>query len=200
MRTDPDKITLGSGKPYIAEYDAVAGMPTPEEICKPENLLGKTKGGAELSYAAETHEEKDDLGTVAKVVITAEEALLKLGLITFNGKTLAKLADRCKVTEKDGKRTVHIGGAGNAQGKEWVVCFHHEDKKDGDIWVLIRGANQAGLTLTYAVDAGTRIEPQFKALPQDDDGTLITYIEEIKVTEAAEASETGESGESTSEE
>lgn len=180
MRTDPDKITLGSGKAYVAEYDADAGMPSETEICNPENLLGKIKGGAELTYTTETHEEKDDLGTVAKVVITAEEALLKLGLITFNGDTLAKLADRCKVTTAAGKRTVHIGGAGNAQGKEWVVCFHHEDATDGDIWILIRGANQAGMTLTYAVDAGTRIEPQFKALPQDDDGTLITYIEEIK--------------------
>ena len=180
MRTDPDKITLGSGKAYVAEYDAAAGIPSETEICKPENLLGKIKGGAELAYTTETHEEKDDLGTVAKVVITAEEALLKLGLITFNGVTLAKLADRCKVTTAAGKRTVHIGGAGHAQGKEWVVCFHHEDPIDGDIWVIVRGANQAGLTLTYAVDAGTRIEPQFKALPQDDDGTLITYIEEIK--------------------
>ena len=113
------------------------------------------------------------------MVITAEEAILKLGLITFNGETLAKLADRCKVTEATGKRTLHIGGAGNAQGKEWVVCFAHEDKVDGNIWVLVRGANQAGLTLTYAVDAGTKIEPEFKALPQDDDGTLITYIEEL---------------------
>lgn len=180
MRTNPDKITLGSGKAYIAEYDAATGMPAPEDICKAENLLGKIKSGAELTYTTETHEEKDDLGTVAKVVITAEEALLKLGLITFNGDTLAKLADRCKVTTAAGKRTVHIGGAGNAQGKEWVVCFHHEDPIDGDIWVLVRGANQAGLTLTYAVDAGTVIEPQFKALPQDDAGTLITYIEEIK--------------------
>lgn len=203
MRTDPDKITLGSGKAYVAEYDAETGMPSETEICEPENLLGKIKGGAELTYTTETHEEKDDLGTVAKVVITAEAALLKLGLITFNGDTLAKLADRCKVTTAAGKRTVHIGGAGNAQGKEWVVCFHHEDPVDGDIWVLIRGANQAGLTLTYAVDAGTRIEPQFKALPQDDDGTLITYIEQIKDTEANEASEpseTGETGESTAEE
>ena len=180
MRTDPDKITLGSGKSYIAEYNAETGMPTPEEICIEENLLGKIKGGAELAYTTETHEEKDDLGTVAKVVITAEEALLKLGLITFNGDTLAKLADRCKVTTAAGKRTVHIGGAGNAQGKEWVVCFHHEDKTDGDVWVLIRGTNTAGLTLTYAVDSGTVIEPQFKALPQDKAGTLITYIEEIK--------------------
>ena len=176
-RTDPDKITLGSGKAYIMEYSGT--MPEVTAICKEENLLGKIQGGAELTYTTEVHEERDDLGTVAKVVITAEEALLKLGLITFNGATLAKLADRCKVTEAAGKRTLHIGGAGNAQGKEWVVCFAHEDPIDGNIWVLVRGANQAGLTLTYAVDAGTKIEPEFKALPQDDDGTLITYIEEI---------------------
>ena len=178
MRTNPDKITLGSGKAYIMEYSGT--MPEVTAICVDDNELGKIQGGAELSYTAETHEEKDDLGTVAKVVITAEEAILKLGLITFNGETLAKLADRCTVTEASGKRTLKIGGAGNAQGKEWVVCFHHEDPVDGDIWVMVRGANQAGLTLTFAVDAGTKIEPEFKALPCDDNGTLITYIEEVK--------------------
>ena len=176
-RTDPNKITLGSGKAYIMEYSGT--MPEVTAICKDENLLGKIQGGAELSYTTETHEERDDLGTVAKVVITAEEAILKLGLITFNGKTLAQLADRCKVTEAEGKRTVHIGGAGNAQGKEWVVCFAHEDKTDGNIWVMVRGANQAGLTLAFAVDAGSKLEPEIKALPCDDNGTLITYIEEI---------------------
>ena len=180
MRNNPDKITLGSGKAYIMEYDGT--MPEVTAICVADNELGKIQGGAELTYTAETHEEKDDLGTVAKVVITAEEAILKLGLITFNGDTLAKLADRCSVTEASGKRTLHIGGAGNAQGKEWVVCFHHEDPIDGDIWVMVRGANQAGLTLTFAVDAGTKIEPEFKALPCDDNGTLITYIEEIKAS------------------
>ena len=180
MRTNPDKITLGSGKAYIMEYDGT--MPEVSAICVEDNVLGKIQGGAELTYTAETHEEKDDLGTVAKVVITAEEAILKLGLITFNGDTLAKLADRCTVTEASGKRTLHIGGAGNAQGKEWVVCFHHEDPIDGDIWVMVRGANQAGLTLTFAVDAGTKIEPEFKALPCDDNGTLITYIEEVKAS------------------
>ena len=180
MRTNPDKITLGSGKAYIMEYTGT--MPAVESICVEDHELGKIQGGAELSYTAETHEEKDDLGTVAKVVITAEEAILKLGLITFNGDTLTKLADRCKKTESDGKRTLHIGGAGNAQGKEWVVCFHHEDTVDGDIWVMVRGANQAGMTLTFAVDAGTKIEPEFKALPCDDNGTLITYIEEVKAS------------------
>ena len=181
-RNDPSKITLGSGKAYIMEYSAATGIPEIAAICKDENLLGKIQGGAELSYTTETHEERDDLGTVAKVVITAEEALLKLGLITFNGKTLAQLADRCNVTEAEGKRTVKIGGAGNAQGKEWVVCFHHHDAVDGDIWVLVRGANQAGLTLAFAVDAGSKLEPEIKALPCDDNGTLITYIEEIGTT------------------
>ena len=180
MRTDPNKITLGSGKAYIMEYSGQ--MPEVSAICVEDNLLGKIQGGAELSYTPETHEEKDDLGTVAKVVITAEEAILKLGLITFNGKTLAQLADRCTVAEAAGKRTVKIGGAGNAQGKEWVVCFHHHDATDGDIWVLVRGANQAGLTLAFAVDAGSKLEPEIKALPCDDNGTLITYIEQIGTT------------------
>ena len=44
---------------------------------------------------------------------------------------------------------------------------------------MIRGRNNAGLTLTLDSDAGTVLEPEFKALPQDDKGTLITIIEEI---------------------
>ena len=174
-----DNITLGSGIPYIMEYDPDNGMPTPEEICVEENRLGYCKGGAELSYTEETYEEKDDLGYVSKVITTSEEAILKLGLLTFNGNTVKHLADRCTVTEASGKRTIHIGGAGNSQGKEWALCFKHEDKKDGNLWVLIRGRNSTGFTLTFAADAGTVVEPEFKALPHDDKGTLITLIEEI---------------------
>lgn len=174
-----ESITLGSGKAYIAEYDSATGMPDVTTLCVAENLLGHIQGGAELTYSAEPHEEKDDLGLVSKVVVTAEEAVLKLGLLTWNGNTMKYLVDRCQVTEEGGKRTIHIGGAGNAQGKQWVVCFAHEDKTDGNLWVLIRGTNSAGFTLTFAVDAGTKIEPEFKALPQDDEGTLITLIEEM---------------------
>jgi len=64
MRTDPDKITLGSGKAYITEYTGT--MPEVTTICAENNLLGKIQGGAELTYTAETHEERDDLGTVAR--------------------------------------------------------------------------------------------------------------------------------------
>lgn len=173
-----ENITLGSGKAYIVEYTSGTDL-SHTTICKAENLLGHIKGGAELSYTEETYEEKDDLGLVSKVITTSEEAILKLGLLTWNGTTLKHLADRCKVTEASGLRTIHIGGAGNSQGKEWAVCFAHEDKKDGNLWVMIRGRNTAGFTLTFAADAGTVIEPEFKALPQDENGTLITLIEEI---------------------
>lgn len=171
-----DTITLGSGKLYMAAF--VDEMPTVEDLCKDENLLGYIKGGASLEYAEETYEEKDDLGYVSKIITTSEEALLKCGLITWNGETLKKLVDRCQSTTADGKRTTLIGGAGNAQGKYYAICFFHEDKADGNLWVVIKGRNTAGCTLTFAADAGTVMEPEFKAMPHDDKGTLIELIEE----------------------
>jgi len=174
-----ENITLGSGKVYIAEFSESTGIPEVQTICTPQNLLGYIKGGATLTYTEETYEEKDDLGFVSKVITTSEEALLKLGLLTWNGNTLKNLADRCKVTEAEGKRTILIGGAGNAQGKIWVVAFAHEDKTDGNLWVVIKGKNHSGFALTFAVDSGTVLEPEFKALPQDEEGTLIKLIEEI---------------------
>jgi hypothetical protein len=116
---------------------------------------------------------------VSKIITTSEEALLKCGLLTWNGQTLTKLIDRCKTIEESGKRVTKIGGAGNSQGGYYAICFHHEDKTDGDLWILIKGKNTAGATLTFATDAGTVIEPEFKAMPHDDDGTLIELIEEI---------------------
>jgi hypothetical protein len=105
-----------------------------------------------------------------------------MGLLTWNGTTLQHLIDRCKVTEAAGKRTTKIGGAGNAQGKYYAVCLHHKDPVDGDLWVLIVGRNTAGATLTLAADEGTLIEPEFKAMVQDESGTLVQLIEEIPAT------------------
>lgn len=173
---DKRKINLGSGHIYIMDY--ADAMPTVEEICTEANRLGDIKGGAALEYTEEVYEEKDDMGLVSKVITTEEEAILKMGLITWNGTTLQKLLDRCKVTEAAGKRTTKIGGAGNAQGKYYALCFHQPDKQDGDLWVLIKGRNTAGATLTFAKDEGTLVEPEFKALPHDEDGTLIELIEE----------------------
>mgnify|MGYP005765362241 FL=1 len=176
-KRDKDTITLGSGKIYLQAF--TDEMPTVETICTDDNLLGYIKGGASLEYTQETYEEKDDLGYVSKIITTSEEAILKCGLLTWNGETLQKLVDRCGSTSASGKRTTKIGGAGNAQGKYYAICFKHEDKTDGNLWILIKGLNTAGFTLTFATDSGTVVEPEFKAMPQDENGTLIELTEEI---------------------
>ena len=176
-KRDKNTITLGSGKLYLQAF--ATDMPTVETLCVDENLLGYIKGGASLEYTQETYEEKDDLGFVSKIITTNEEAILKCGLITWNGETLKKLVERCSTTEAAGKRTTKIGGVGNAQGGYYAICFHHEDKTDGDVWIMIKGRNTAGATLTFAVDEGTVVEPEFKAMPHDDAGTLVELIEEI---------------------
>lgn len=176
-KRDKKTITLGSGKIYLQAF--ATDMPTVDTICKEENLLGYIKGGAALEYTEETYEEKDDLGLVSKVITTSEEAILRCGLLTWNGATLKQLLDRCQSSESAGKRTTKIGGAGNAQGGYYAICFLHEDKTDGNLWILIKGRNTAGATLTFAADEGTVIEPEFKAMPHDDAGTLVELIEEI---------------------
>lgn len=176
-KRDKKTITLGSGKIYLQAF--ATDMPTVDTICKEENLLGYIKGGAAMEYTEETYEEKDDLGFVSKVITTSEEAILRCGLVTWNGTTLSKLIDRCQTSEAAGKRTTKIGGAGNTQGGYYAICFLHEDKTDGNLWILIKGRNTAGATLTFAADEGTVIEPEFKAMPHDDAGTLVELIEEI---------------------
>lgn len=179
-KRDKDTITIGSCKVYMAVY--ADALPDKDTLCVEENRVGYVKGGAAVEYTEETHEEKDDLGYVSKIITIDEAALVKLGLITWNGLTLQKLIDRCSVTEAAGLRIIKIGGAGNAQGKYYAIGLHHEDKQDGDLWVLIKGRNTAGATLTLAKDEGTLVEPEFKAMPHDEEGTLIELIEEIPAT------------------
>ena len=179
-KRDKKTITIGSALPYIMPYTDT--VPTVEEICKDEYLLGYIKSGAAVEYSEEAYEEKDDLGRVSKIITVDEELLVKMGLITWNGTTLQYLIERCKTTEAAGKRITKIGGAGNAQGKYYAVCLHHKDPVDGDLWVLIVGRNTAGATLTLAKDEGTLLEPEFKAMPQDEDGTLCQLIEAIPVS------------------
>lgn len=172
------RITLGSGKLYIIPY--VDTVPEVEEICVETNLLGYIKGGATLEYAPTFYEAKDDLGYVVKTIITEETATLKSGVLTFNGNTLNTLCDTGRVTEDKAnhRRILKIGGIANAQGNKYVICFHHEDPIDGDIWVIVVGKNEAGFSLAFAKDAETVIDAEFKCLSQDDEGTLIKYIEE----------------------
>ena len=176
-KRDAEVITLGSGDLMIKEYTDT--MPTYSEFNAETDLLGRIQGGATLEYKGTWYEAKDDTGKAVKVIVTDEEALLKSGILTWNGKTLEKLCSTARVTEENGKRIVKIGGVGNHNGKSYAICFHHTDKTDGDIWVVVRGVNQSGFSLAFAKDKETVIDAEFKCLPQDDEGTLIQYVEEM---------------------
>ena len=174
-------ITLGSGKLYCSEYtDTVpADLASVKALCTEQNRLALIKGGATLTYTEETYEEKDDLGLASKIITTSEDVKLKCGLLAWTGDALGKLVDRSTVTSGTGARITKIGGAGNAKGKYYVLVFHHEDKKDGDLYVVIVGRNTAGMTVTFATDSGSVIEPEFTAKPHDEDGTLVVVMEEL---------------------
>lgn len=172
-----EKIVLGSGTLYSMEFEG--SVPAFDLIELEANRLGYIQGGASLEYKPEFYKAEDDMGMVSKVILTKEEATLKSGVMTWCGTTLEKLCSTARVTEAAGVRTVKIGGASNNNGKQYVIHFHHKDPTDGDIRVTIVGQNQAGFTLAFAKNKETVIDAEFKAQPQDTEGTLIKYTEEI---------------------
>lgn len=176
-KRDAEVITLGSGDLMIKEYTDT--MPAYTDFDVTKDLLGRIQGGATLEYSGEWYEAKDDTGKVVKTIMTEEEATLKSGIITWNGTTLSKLCSTARVSENEGIRTVKIGGVGNQDNKSYALCFHHTDNVDGDVWLVVRGVNQGGFSLAFAKDKETVIDAEFKCLPQDEEGTLIQYVEEL---------------------
>lgn len=182
MAENVEKIRLGSGKLYCMDFTGT--LPEISAICVDKNRLGYIQGGATLEYKPSFYEAKDDLGYVSKSILTEEEVTLKSGVLTWNGATLEKLCSTARVSEDKSKklRTVKIGGAGNANGKKYVLCFHHSDKVDGDVWIMIVGTNQNGFDIAFLKDKETVIDAEFKALPGDKEGTLVTFVEETEKT------------------
>ena len=160
QKRDAEVITLGSGDLMIKEYEGT--IPAYTEFKEDTDLLGRIQGGATLEYKGTWYEAKDDSGKAVKTIITEEEATLKSGVLTWNGKTLVKLCSTARVTEAEGIRTVKIGGVANNDGKSYALCFHHTDKVDGDVWIVIRGVNQGGFSFAFAKDKETVIDAEFK--------------------------------------
>ena len=183
MNKAPERIILGSGYIHLAVFNKGMTIPEPQTFCTDENRYSYIKNGASLEYTNEIQNVSDDMGKVKKTVITSEEVKLKAGLMTLIGDTIEKLCDTARVSiSQDGKyRKTKIGGVGNRKGAKYVICFHHVDPEDGDIWVMIVGNNQAGFTLQFAPADATVVDAEFTALPNlDDEGTLVNYVEEIK--------------------
>ena len=173
-----DRIVLGSGKLYVAVFSGT--IPEDTALEAQENLIGYIKGGATLTYTPSFYEAKDDLGYVSKKMLTEEEVIHKSGIMTWNAETLEKLCATATLEKNATVRTLKIGGIGKYKGTKYVIHFVHEDAEDGDIRITIVGNNQTGFEMAFAKDSETVINAEFKALPQDSEGTLITYKEEIK--------------------
>ena len=171
------KIPLGSGDVYITEFSGSIPADTDFEVAA--NKLGAVSGGASLEYKPTFYTAKSDDGKSRKTILTEEEATLKLGVMTWTGNTLKKLCATGRVTEASGKRTVKIGGVTNQDGKKYAVRFVNKDPVDGDIRITVVGSNSAGLTLAFAKDKETVINPEISAEPMDGDGTLVMYEEDI---------------------
>ena len=176
------RIVLGSGKLYCMEF--VGNIPEDATIETDGNILGLIQGGASVSYESESYTAKDDLSIVTKTRLTSEDVTLNTGILTWNGNTLSKLCSTARVSEADGKRTVKIGGANNQNGKSWLLRFVHNDPADGDIRVTMVGQCEDGFEFSFKPDEETVLDVSFKALPNDDEGTLLILEEDA--TEAVE--------------
>ncbi len=177
--TNKDRIALGSGDLFCVEY--TDSIPEDEVIETDANKLGAIQGGASLEYTKTTYTAKDDSGARSKTIITDENAVLKSGVMTWNGETLKKLCSTARVsTSEDGKkRIVKLGGINNDDGKKYVVRFRHKDPADGDCRLTLVGKNEAGITIAFLKDKETVIDAEFKAEACDSEGTLVIYEEDI---------------------
>lgn len=176
--------TLGAGKLFTTVFEESKGIPSISELEKEENRLGSISGGATLEYKATYYNVKDDLGEVDDQVITAEEASIKSGVLTWNATTLEKLASTARTsTDEDGLTVVKIGGLANDNGKKYVIHFVH---KSGAKRITIVGKCIDGFSLAFAKDKETVVDAVFKALGQDDEGTLIIYREGVPKSQQAE--------------
>lgn len=182
-----NKIVLGSGKLYVTTATKTTNgytIPQDSALEVDANLLGWIQGGATLEYTPEFYEAKDDLGMVSKKYLTNEEVVLKSGIMTWNADTLAKLTSTASdvsttaaTSSAAGKKSVKIGGISRFSNQQYVIRFLYEDAVDGDVRITIVGSNEAGFEMAFAKDAETVINAEFKAVPNDSDGTLVIFEE-----------------------
>ena len=184
-------IPVGSGEIYETEF--TGDIPEDSKIETDENRLGHIQKGATLTYKPTYKTFKDDLGKIFRIVLTEEEVTFKLGLVSWVYSKLQSLCSTCRVTEKDGGRTIKIGGVNNDNGKKHLFRFVHKDPELGDLRLTIVGTNTGGLSLQYATDDSTNIEPEITAQPSDSDGTLIVIDETDPTTESDGEQDTGSS-------
>jgi len=176
-------VPLGSGWTYLvlAESDTIPSEAELVALCKPENLAGESKGGSTLTYSVTVHQESDDHGTLSREVLTEEDVKMKFGLFSWGLHSMAKLIRTGRVVKSpDGRfNTLKIGGLDNDTNKQYIVIFKHTDKKYSPLYVAMIGSNGAGLSIPFARDSVSKLEPEFSGIPCDNEGTRVIIFEDL---------------------
>ena len=169
--TVKENVVLGSGFLFIAELAADGTIPS--TLFDEANNVGHVQGGADLTYTPTIYDVECDEGKILKSYITKEEAILRSGILTWNLKTVSKLA----VGGSYSNGVLTIGGAKSI--KQYAVGFKY-DGDDRTIKVSMAGRSNKGFTITFNKEKETVIDAEFKAV-KDTNGVL------IKIEEAAKA-------------
>lgn len=192
---EQNKIVLGSMDFYVIVYTAGMTIPADNEIEVEENMIGRTKNGATITYSAEWYEAVSDDGKARKNKLVGESCSISYGNITWNGNTIKSLTATARVTEEGGKRKVKIGGVANDNGTRYLIRGVYRDKIDGDIRITATGVNTGGWDAAFNPKSEATMQPTFQCEPLlDNEGTLLEYEEEIlglsKLTVTLEAGST----------
>jgi hypothetical protein len=182
------EIVLGSGKLYAVPYVPGTVIGSLADYCEESNRLGLIQGGAEIAYTPTVYEVKDDLNVIYKRFITAEEATLKSGILTWDLDALNNFIGNKTITvNADGNKVMKLGGNGAREMDEYLVVFCHEFRNHDKIYVGMAGTNDAGLTLAFQPDKETVVDAEFRAISNGEDGCIL-ILEEEKATTTLAAS------------
>ncbi len=181
MARTKKSVPLGSGIAYIVEYTH-DNMPSAAELvalATDNNKSGETKGGATFTYTANVHKEQDDHGVVMRIITLDEEAKIRWGQFTWAPDAITKYAATGRVVKDRDYTVIKLGGLQNDNGKRYIIIFKQIDPELGDLYLALVGTNTAGITIAFARDATSKLEPEFTALPCDEEGTLAIMFEAL---------------------
>lgn len=173
-----NEIVLGSGKLYATTYQPGTVIGSLADYCIEDNRLGLIQGGAEISYTPTVYEVKDDLNVIYKRFITAEEATLKSGILTWNLDALNNFIGNKTYTIVGDNKVMKLGGNGAREMDEYLVVFCHEFRNHDKIYVGMAATNDAGLTLNFLPDRETVVDAEFRAISNDSNGCIL-IIEQV---------------------
>lgn len=183
------EIILGSGDTYICEYEGE--IPEDSVIETDANRAGNTKGGASIEYAVTPQTVKDDKGRVSKTIVTDETVKFKTGMITWSPEFILAIFSTARIdtTTKPGHQLIKIGGLTNESTKKYLFRFVHTYQDGRKLRVTVTGKNTGTLTMAFATENPTTIDPEVTADPLDDAGTLVIFDKELISAAAAASSE-----------